>query len=171
VAIAAALLPPIATSGLASSIGNYHLAAGSMLLFLVNIVAIVFASYLSLWAVGIRFQPAPRLATRVLRNGLALVILATALTLTIAPPRSAPPPELVAAVDLHLETHRGDAQLRARRLRLKWDANGNLVLQIDLGGARNLTPEARRELLEIARAHLGEDTRVRLTFRHEVRLE
>ncbi|MHC5112717.1 MAG: DUF389 domain-containing protein [Planctomycetota bacterium] len=44
VAIAAALLPPVATSGLATSIGDYDLAFGALLLFAVNMVAIVLAA-------------------------------------------------------------------------------------------------------------------------------
>ncbi len=54
VAIAAALVPPLATSGLATGIGEYDLALGALLLFLTNGVAIVFASAISLWVVGIR---------------------------------------------------------------------------------------------------------------------
>jgi uncharacterized hydrophobic protein (TIGR00271 family) len=171
VAIAAALLPPVATSGLATAIGNYPLAIGAMLLFLVNMVAIAFASYVSLWVVGIRFQPAPKTATRILRATLNVLILATSLALVLSPPRSVPPAALIAAIEQHLELHGGEMQLRARQLRLKWDADGRPVLQVDLGGSRNLSPEARQALLGLAREHLGELTEVRLSFRHEVRLE
>ena len=142
-----------------------------MLLFLVNMVAIAFASYVSLWAVGIRFQPAPKTATRILRATLNVLILATSLALVLSPPRSVPPAALIAAIEQHLELHGGEMQLRARQLRLKWDADGRPVLQVDLGGSRNLSPEARQALLGLAREHLGELTEVRLSFRHEVRLE
>ena len=54
VAIAAALVPPIATSGLALSHGNFDLAFNALLLFVVNMFTIVFASILSLWMVGFR---------------------------------------------------------------------------------------------------------------------
>ena len=54
VAIAAALVPPIATSGLALSLGNFHLAIGALLLFVVNMVTIVLATMVSLWVVGLR---------------------------------------------------------------------------------------------------------------------
>lgn len=54
VAIAAALVPPIATSGLACAAGEFRLAYGSFLLFFANTVAIVLAASLSLWAVGVR---------------------------------------------------------------------------------------------------------------------
>jgi hypothetical protein len=94
-----------------------------------------------------------------------------ALLFVIAPPRSAPPPLLVDAIESHLAAHSFEGQLRARRLRLKWDSSGGLILQIDLGGAQHLSPEARRELLDITRSHLGKHTELRLTFRHEVHLD
>lgn len=54
VAIAAALVPPIATSGLALSLGDLPLAIGALLLFGINMFTIVLASMTSLWVVGIR---------------------------------------------------------------------------------------------------------------------
>jgi uncharacterized hydrophobic protein (TIGR00271 family) len=54
VAIAAALVPPIATAGLALSLGNLDLAFNAFLLFVINTVVIVLASTISLWAVGLR---------------------------------------------------------------------------------------------------------------------
>lgn len=53
VAIAAALVPPIATSGMAMSLLDYRLCAGSLLLFLTNIVAIALGCAVVFWAVGI----------------------------------------------------------------------------------------------------------------------
>jgi len=54
VAIAAALVPPIATSGLAFAMGEYGLSTRAALLFFTNIVAIVLGTAGALWAVGIR---------------------------------------------------------------------------------------------------------------------
>jgi uncharacterized hydrophobic protein (TIGR00271 family) len=54
VAIAAALVPPIATSGLALSQGDFSLFGNALLLFLINMFTIVLASMLSLWMVGFR---------------------------------------------------------------------------------------------------------------------
>ena len=53
VAIAAALVPPIATSGLALTMGSPTLAGGASLLFFTNIVAIVLGTAFTFWAVGI----------------------------------------------------------------------------------------------------------------------
>lgn len=54
VAIAAALVPPIATSGLALAFADTQLAVGAALLFLTNIVAIILGTGISLWLVGVR---------------------------------------------------------------------------------------------------------------------
>jgi uncharacterized membrane protein len=54
VAIAAALVPPVATAGLAAAGWEWRLAGGSLLLFLTNIVAIILGTACSLWLVGIR---------------------------------------------------------------------------------------------------------------------
>lgn len=54
VAIAAALVPPIATSGLALSQGDYVLFGNALLLFTINMFTIILASILSLWMVGFR---------------------------------------------------------------------------------------------------------------------
>ena len=53
VAIAAALVPPIATSGLALTMGDLALAGGASLLFFTNIVAIVLGTAITFWSVGI----------------------------------------------------------------------------------------------------------------------
>lgn len=53
VAIAAALVPPIATSGLALTMGDLTLAGGASLLFFTNIVAIVLGTAITFWCVGI----------------------------------------------------------------------------------------------------------------------
>lgn len=80
VAIAAALVPPIATSGLAFSAGDLTLTYGALLLFVTNMVAIVLAAGLSLWAVGLRKQRDSWL--RHVGSGLVVVVLALTVHLT-----------------------------------------------------------------------------------------
>lgn len=53
VAIAAALVPPIATAGMAMTMGDTELGGGALLLFFTNIVAIVLGTAITFWAVGI----------------------------------------------------------------------------------------------------------------------
>ncbi|MEM9416040.1 MAG: DUF389 domain-containing protein [Planctomycetota bacterium] len=54
VAIAAALVPPISTSGVALAHGDLLTSAGASLLFVTNIVAIVLGAAISLYAVGMQ---------------------------------------------------------------------------------------------------------------------
>jgi uncharacterized hydrophobic protein (TIGR00271 family) len=58
VAIAAALVPPIATSGLALSLAEYRLFGGALLLFATNIIAIILGTAITFWAVGINDRSA-----------------------------------------------------------------------------------------------------------------
>jgi uncharacterized hydrophobic protein (TIGR00271 family) len=54
VAIAAALVPPLATVGLSLAIGDVDASGGAALLFVTNFVMIVWAASFALWLVGIR---------------------------------------------------------------------------------------------------------------------
>lgn len=53
VAIAAALVPPIATAGLSFPMGDLTLAGGAALLFFTNVIAIVLGTAITFWSVGI----------------------------------------------------------------------------------------------------------------------
>ncbi|QEG21171.1 TIGR00341 family protein [Mariniblastus fucicola] len=57
VAIAAALIPPIATSGMSLASGNFPLCIGALLLFLTNVVFIVLGTAVVFWSVGIDTRP------------------------------------------------------------------------------------------------------------------
>lgn len=162
VAIAAALLPPIATSGLALSIGNFDLAIGAALLFAVNVAGIILASAIALWAVGIHYAKKQTTTTRFLGGALAITAIVGTLALTLAPPRMAPPPALVKAVEEKL-----GEEIRLRKIRLKKEAGG-MVVQIDLGGTRAPDAKLRAALGDVADQHLGESAGVRLTYRYEV---
>ena len=54
VAIAAALVPPIATTGICIVLGEFDVVRGSALLFGTNVVAIVFGSGLNFYGAGVR---------------------------------------------------------------------------------------------------------------------
>jgi uncharacterized hydrophobic protein (TIGR00271 family) len=161
VAIAAALVPPIATSGLALSIGEYGVAIGALLLFGVNIVAIVFAAALSLWAVGIRQVTKPKGITRVLDYALTGITIALVLALVFTPPLLDPPVELVEAVQSEL----GD-DYRLWRIRLDEEREG-VGVQVDVGGPKLPDPELGQRLRDLAYVHLGEGATVLLTYRYE----
>jgi uncharacterized hydrophobic protein (TIGR00271 family) len=162
VAIAAALLPPIATSGLALSIRNFDLAMGAALLFAVNVVGIILASAIALWAVGIHYLKKQTTTARFVGGALAITAIVGVLALALAPPRMAPPPALVKAVEEKL-----DEETRLRAIHLKRESSG-MVVQINLGGTRAPDAKLRAELGELAQQHLGESAGVRLTYRYEV---
>lgn len=54
VAIAAALVPPLCTTGLALGLGDVDLASGSLLLFVLNTISVVVVGAVVLWWMGLR---------------------------------------------------------------------------------------------------------------------
>lgn len=83
VAIAAALVPPIATSGLALTMGDLTLAGGASLLFFTNIVAIVLGTAITFWCVGISTRITEGRPTQIWPRYwlIAFVVLSILLTL------------------------------------------------------------------------------------------
>ena len=73
VAVAVALVPPLASVGIALEVGEQTLAFGAFLLYLTNLAAIVFASIVVFVITG--FVPHRRLSENLLRLSLATVIL------------------------------------------------------------------------------------------------
>jgi uncharacterized membrane protein len=162
VAIAAALLPPIATSGLALSIWDFEMAIGAALLFAVNVVGIIVASAAALWAVGVHYAKTQTTAARLIGGALSITAIVLLLSLTLAPPPTAPPAALVKAVEETL-----DEEIRLRKIHLRKEPGG-MVAQIDLGGTRAPDAELRAALGEVVDQHLGKSAGVRLTYRFEV---
>jgi uncharacterized hydrophobic protein (TIGR00271 family) len=161
VAIAAALVPPVATSGLATAIGDYDLAIGAMLLFDVNIIAIIAAAAVSFRLVGIRHAGKADGQTRPLARILVIAAITMSLLLAIVPPLLQAPAELVQAVeDVLAEEH------RLRRIRLNREL-GTTNVQMDIGGSSLPDARLKQRLGELARKHIGENAGVRLTFRYE----
>lgn len=90
VAIAAALVPPIATSGLALMMGDLKLSGGASLLFFTNIVAIVLGTAITFWAVGISTRVTgdrqAQLWPRVWFLGFVIISFALAIGMSILNP-------------------------------------------------------------------------------------
>ncbi len=87
VAIAAALVPPIASVGIAISHGRFSIAIGAAFLFFTNLIAIILASSITFYLVGIR----PDLRSDKPRRWARIFLLAlTLLAFCIAFPLSAP---------------------------------------------------------------------------------
>lgn len=126
VAIAAALVPPIATSGLALAAGDLRLAYGAFLLFFTNMVAIVLASAWSLWAVGVR--PAGRGGwLRHVGNVLLLLVVVLGVHLSQRP-RVALSERAAAVVSSALPSGLRIASVRVEAL------GGSLRVILELGG-------------------------------------
>jgi hypothetical protein len=143
------------------SIGEYAVAIGALLLFGVNIVAIVFAAAISLWAVGIRQAARPKGITRLLDYSLTAITIVLVLVLVFVPPLLDPPAEMVEAVESALAD-----DYRLRRIRLDEEYGGTGV-QLDVGGSRLPDSDLQERLRDIAQEHLGQDATVLLTFRYE----
>lgn len=82
VAVATALVPPLASCGILLAQGHANLAAGALLLFLVNLVAIQFASSAVLWLHGFHhvtvFRYDPDRKKRVFwQNAISLLLILT----------------------------------------------------------------------------------------------
>jgi len=84
VAIAAALLPPVATSGLALAAARLDLALGAGLLFAANFLAIVLGASVSLTVVGIRTSRAERRTEAWVRDvSLVLIFVTVGLAISL----------------------------------------------------------------------------------------
>jgi uncharacterized membrane protein len=79
VAIAASLVPPIATAGLCLVTGELAIAAGAALLFFTNMVAIVLGSAVSLYAAGVRSDHLHRRQKGWVRRVVIIVFVLAAL--------------------------------------------------------------------------------------------
>ncbi len=85
VAVAVALVPPLATIGVALKLGRPELARGALLLYVANLVAIVAAGVAVFVASG--FVPTPRLAEvrrRVLTGGFAVAVAVLAVSVLLS---------------------------------------------------------------------------------------
>ena len=161
VAIAAALVPPIATAGLAASIGNYSLAMGAALLFTVNMVAIVLAAAVTLWAVGLRGERGST-STRVAGWSLVGATLLMGIQLSFAPPTyEAPMPISDAAVEV-IDDLIGD---RWRLLEVHLDENVvPAELLVRLGGSEPPPQDMAQRMLDRLAPFIRK--RVTLRLRH-----
>ena len=160
VAIAAALVPPIATAGVALSMGEFDLSMGASLLFLTNFVAIVLASAGGLWAVGMRQGQTGSRWTRISGSVITTLAVVMAIGLSLAPSRhrspGTPPVELREGFEARLgSAHRiveielvpGEEAMRVR---------------LELSGTQPPTRELVRELSRIAERVMGESVIVRV---------
>jgi uncharacterized hydrophobic protein (TIGR00271 family) len=168
VAIAAALVPPIATSGLAFSLGDFPLAIGALLLFAINMVTIVLASTISLWAVGLRNLKKTSGWTMMAGSVVIVAVLTLGVFLSLKPPEyeltQELPPGLVASVQESVgTTYRFDG------LAVAYDELG-VQLNVQVVG-KTPAPEAlATRVRTLVSDHYDQPVRVRLLTRIETGL-
>jgi hypothetical protein len=163
VAIAAALVPPIATSGLALSLGDFPLAIGALLLFVINMVTIVLASMASLWMVGIRNLKKTSRWTVIAGSVVIVSVLALGGYLSLQPQEyeltEELPTGLVKAVQESLGTDYG-----LDSLAVAYDELG-VQLNVVVVGKTPAPEELATEVRTVASDHYDQPVRVRLLTR------
>lgn len=154
VAVAVALVPPLATVGITLEAGNMVWARGAFLLYLTNLVAIVFVSIIVFLVTG--FVPPRRLATTVPRILGAIVVAIGAVALISIP--------LVRASIGAADASRVDREARAAVNDWLGDGSSLDLVDIDLDGNPVVVelsgpdqPPAEEALEEQLSIVLGED--------------
>jgi len=178
VAIAAALVPPIATTGISLAFGEFAIARGAALLFGTNVVAIVIGAALSFWGGGIRASE--RVTTRVLWTRRILIALLATLGLLVLPlggtlvsawaERHAPAeiPLVTGKLRRALETHLStsvDGEAWIRTIEGRRDAEGGGILEVEIASTAPPPEALADELAAIARGTLSEKVRIFLITR------
>lgn len=166
VAIAAALVPPIATSGLALSLGDFRLAIGALLLFGINMVTIILAAMTSLWIVGIRRFTKSSHWIRMAGTTIMVSVLALGIYLSFHPTADELtdelPPGLVETVQKSLGT---DYQFE--NLSVAYDELG-IQLLVSISGKTPAPEELATVVRTAASDHYKQPIRVRLMTRIEI---
>ena len=176
VAIAAALVPPIATAGLALSIGELKLAIAATLLYVINMFTIVLASQVSLWAVGIRNVKKSSHLTSAVGGGVIAGVVLLAVYLSIVSPEHdidevLPDPNVLVEdirEKLVEEGKRTGTDFHLRRVDVSHTVRGyELIVRVS---GDELVPNALSdEVRSIARAHLDQPVQVRMVTEYDAR--
>ncbi|MDA3962094.1 MAG: DUF389 domain-containing protein [Planctomycetota bacterium] len=169
VAIAAALVPPIATVGICLAIGEVAVARGALLLFGTNVVAIILGAALALYAVGLRAargRPWPLWGRRLVGGLLGtLAVLAVPLSMVMMASWHRPPPERVVTEELR---HSVSAALPgltdARLTQCDWVGAADSVLMLDLESSHLPREDLARRLAARLNLPAGVSVRVRTTI-------
>ena len=167
VAIAVAVMPPLATAGYGISTHQWSIARGAFLLFFTNLIAIVISANIVFFFVGFRARREPQGAGRhilfryrVLLAWLSLAVLSVPLmqTLVGAARQVALRKDVANSLKEHLD-HGGKAQLSGFDLR-----RDGKVLSVDatVRTAVFIKPEEVTQMQTALSAHLGRDVKLNL---------
>lgn len=166
VAIAAALVPPIATSGLALSLGDFSLALGALLLFGINMVTIVLAAMASLWAVGIRNIKKASLWTRMSGSTVMVAVLVLGVYLSLNEKQYELTQELPAGLVAAVQKSLGN-EYRFDKLSVAYDELG-VQLRVSVLGKNPAPEELATEVRTTVSDLYKQPVRVRLLSQIEV---
>lgn len=160
VAIAAALVPPIATSGLALSLGNIPLAVGALVLFVINMVTIVFATMVTFWVVGLRTTRTTSRWVPAAMSVVLLSVIALGVYLSVLPQERSRAPRFPPNLLTSMQERLGD-DYRLDTVAVAYDELG-AQLNVRVIGS-TLAPEmVADDIRRIARDHFNAPVRVRL---------
>lgn len=162
VSIAAALVPPIATTGITLSWGYPEIAWKSALLFGTNVVAIILGSAVALYMGGIRPRKVKDRSWAA-RVALILTVAMSALSVVLTvmffnaqpPPHGAPKAQVMSALEAGLAPH--DATLVSADIQELGDE-----LEVSIEAPRRLSPEALSDLARRAGEAHGKPLRLRV---------
>jgi hypothetical protein len=160
VAIAAALVPPIATSGVALSQGDFALAIGAFLLFGINMATIILAAIASLWAVGFRDSKPLSRWTVVSGSAVIAAVLALGIYLTLQPKTDALDGKLPAGLAIAVQKGLG-TNYNLESLAVAYDELG-VQLNIRVDGRQPVAGKIANKVRTIASDHYNQPVRVRL---------
>lgn len=162
VAIAAALVPPLATAGLVLAMGRIELALGAGLLFFTNIVAIILGAACSLWTVGIRSSHAHSfVASWSTRALLSLVVIVAGLGIYEYTSPLRVPDALHHAIAERLEREPGTKLVAISLSR----SENSQELQLTMTGPERANAKLLKDLSQLADQQFQTPTNVRLETR------
>ena len=169
VAIAAALVPPIATTGIALAINEMEVARGAAILFGTNVVAIILGAAASFYAGGVRAKRESNAQRRWVKLALlSLVLIVAALSVPLAsllvsqPRRTAQPPEVSQSLRGGVEQFlKSEKPRRLLGLRHFYE-NGKEVVEVRLSAPNPPNQAWVQRLSKVVRAHASEAAVVRV---------
>jgi uncharacterized hydrophobic protein (TIGR00271 family) len=156
VAIAAALVPPIAAVGICLALGETMTARGAALLFGTNVVAIVLGAATNFFAAGIRGKSG--LWTRRLVIALMLACAGLAVPLTSVLLGKVTAPRLLEQELSAVAEEDGYRLLKLRRSR----EDGESLIDLELAGAEAPSVELVKRLQKAAEEQTGREVRMRV---------
>ncbi len=170
VAIAAALVPPIATAGIAFAGQRYVLCAGALLLFVTNIIAIVIGAAASLAVVGmhVSHDHHGREHRWMHRTSMALIVITAILCVPLGYilyrqlPVKDVPSALVELVEARAEAHPGVSFMQVDRLP---DEDGYMRFDVVVAAPSPPTAALAEQLAKLLEQHYQRPCRVNVAAR------